>query len=442
MSRGEFTVALVGRPNVGKSTLFNRMARKRRAITFDQPGITRDLVAEPVEYDGRHFLLVDTGGYMTGGGDDDLLPKIRGQVLRAVYESDLVVFLVDSRDGLLPLDKEIAGMLRERGKAGPARREQGGREGRQGRRFPVPRPLRRYDPCRFRRARHGDIRTARGDRRADSRPDRRRGSDGREGRRPSADRRGGAAERGKVDARQHAGGVRAGHRLGDPRHHARRDRRDGGAGRKEVPADRHRGDPREAEDRRRCRNLLRDEEPRLDQAVRPRDPADRRPRGAHPSGPAGPALHPRRGARGGRRREQGRRVDHGGGAPQGAARDRGRARIRFLRACYPHGGHFGKRIPAALPEDRGGQRELSPARPDGPAEPDGAVVPLHRSDPVPAGEEPRFLHDAGRGRPALLRRFREGPPGIPDSFTRYLQNKIRDRFGFEGSPVRVVYRER
>ncbi len=115
MSRAEFTVALVGRPNVGKSTLFNRMARKRRAITFDQPGITRDLVAEPVEYDGRCFLLVDTGGYMTGG-NDDLLPKIRGQVLRAVYESDLVVFLVDSRDGLLPLDKEIAGMLRERGK--------------------------------------------------------------------------------------------------------------------------------------------------------------------------------------------------------------------------------------------------------------------------------------------------------------------------------------
>jgi len=90
MSRAEFTVALVGRPNVGKSTLFNRMARKRRAITFDQPGITRDLVAEPVEYDGHAFLLVDTGGYMTGEGEDDLLPKIRGQVLRAVYESDLV----------------------------------------------------------------------------------------------------------------------------------------------------------------------------------------------------------------------------------------------------------------------------------------------------------------------------------------------------------------
>ncbi len=115
MSRGEFTVALVGRPNVGKSTLFNRIAGKRRAITFDQPGITRDLVAQPVEYDGRRFRLIDTGGYLPGG-DDDILSKVRGQVLRAVYESDLVVFLVDSRDGLLPLDKEIAGMLREREK--------------------------------------------------------------------------------------------------------------------------------------------------------------------------------------------------------------------------------------------------------------------------------------------------------------------------------------
>jgi GTP-binding protein len=115
MHRAEFTVALVGRPNVGKSTLFNRIAGKRRAITFDQPGITRDLVSHPAEYDGRRFLLMDTGGYLSGGGDD-LLQKIRGQVLRAIYESDLVVFLVDARDGLLPLDKEIAGMLREREK--------------------------------------------------------------------------------------------------------------------------------------------------------------------------------------------------------------------------------------------------------------------------------------------------------------------------------------
>jgi GTP-binding protein len=115
MSQAEFTVALVGRPNVGKSTLFNRIAGKRRAITFDQPGITRDLVAMPVEYDGRHFMIIDTGGYVTRG-DDDILQKVRAQVLRAIFESDLVVFLVDSRDGLLPLDKEIAVMLRERDK--------------------------------------------------------------------------------------------------------------------------------------------------------------------------------------------------------------------------------------------------------------------------------------------------------------------------------------
>jgi len=115
MHRADFTVALVGRPNVGKSTLFNRIAGKRRAITFDQPGITRDLVLQPAEYDGRRFMLIDTGGYLTGGGDD-LLQKVRGQVLRAIYESDLVVFLVDARDGLLPLDREIAGMLREREK--------------------------------------------------------------------------------------------------------------------------------------------------------------------------------------------------------------------------------------------------------------------------------------------------------------------------------------
>ena len=111
-----FTVALVGRPNVGKSTLFNKLTGKRRAITFDEPGVTRDLVAHPVEHYGKRFDLVDTGGFTIGGEEEDLLPKVRGQVLRAVFESDLVLFLVDARDGLLPLDREIARMLREREK--------------------------------------------------------------------------------------------------------------------------------------------------------------------------------------------------------------------------------------------------------------------------------------------------------------------------------------
>jgi len=115
MNPPDYTVALVGRPNVGKSTLFNRIAGKRRAITFDQPGITRDLVTLPAEYDGRSFTIIDTGGYITRGGDD-LLQKVRAQVLRAIYESNLVIFVVDAQYGLLPLDQEIAGMLRERDK--------------------------------------------------------------------------------------------------------------------------------------------------------------------------------------------------------------------------------------------------------------------------------------------------------------------------------------
>jgi len=115
MNKAGFTVSLVGRPNVGKSTLFNRITGKRRAITYGEPGVTRDLVSLPADHDGRKFNVVDTGGY-TGGEDDDLLSKIRGQVLRSIYESDAVVFLVDARDGVLPLDREIAGMLRERGK--------------------------------------------------------------------------------------------------------------------------------------------------------------------------------------------------------------------------------------------------------------------------------------------------------------------------------------
>ncbi len=116
MTKSGFTVSLVGRPNVGKSTLFNRIVGKRRAITFGLPGVTRDVVSLPAEFDGRKFQLVDTGGYIPGKEDSDLLAKVRAQVLRAIYESDAVIFLVDSRDGVLPIDKEIAGMLRERGK--------------------------------------------------------------------------------------------------------------------------------------------------------------------------------------------------------------------------------------------------------------------------------------------------------------------------------------
>lgn len=115
MPKARFTVALVGRPNVGKSTLFNRIAGRRRSITYGEPGVTRDLVSHPVTIYGRRIQLVDTGGYNPAGGED-LLVKVRGQVLQAIYEADAVIFLVDARDGVLPLDKEIVSMLRERGK--------------------------------------------------------------------------------------------------------------------------------------------------------------------------------------------------------------------------------------------------------------------------------------------------------------------------------------
>jgi GTP-binding protein len=115
MPRTEFRVSLVGRPNVGKSTLFNRITGKRRSITYGEPGVTRDLVSLPAEYDGKRFRLVDTGGYLSGE-KGDILSKVRGQVLRAIYESDAVIILVDARDGVLPLDKEIVAMLREREK--------------------------------------------------------------------------------------------------------------------------------------------------------------------------------------------------------------------------------------------------------------------------------------------------------------------------------------
>ena len=115
MPESRYTVALVGRPNVGKSTLFNRIAGRRRSITYGEPGVTRDLVSQPVTIDGRRIQLVDTGGYNPSRAED-LLVKVRGQVLRAIYEADAVIFLVDARDGVLPLDKEIVSMLREREK--------------------------------------------------------------------------------------------------------------------------------------------------------------------------------------------------------------------------------------------------------------------------------------------------------------------------------------
>jgi GTP-binding protein len=108
-------VALVGRPNVGKSTLFNRISGRRKAITDARPGSTRDRNYAQVTWQGRAFELVDTGGLLLGT-DDPLLGPAALQAERAVEEADVVLFLVDARAGLLPDDEAIARRLRRAGK--------------------------------------------------------------------------------------------------------------------------------------------------------------------------------------------------------------------------------------------------------------------------------------------------------------------------------------
>jgi GTP-binding protein len=108
-------VALVGRPNVGKSTLFNRICGRRKAITDGRPGSTRDRNYAQVSWRGHAFELVDTGGLLLGS-DDPLLGPAAQQAERAIEEADVVLFLVDGRAGLLPDDEAIARRLRRAGK--------------------------------------------------------------------------------------------------------------------------------------------------------------------------------------------------------------------------------------------------------------------------------------------------------------------------------------
>jgi len=105
-------IAIVGRPNVGKSTLFNRLSRSRAALVDDQPGITRDRLYAPITWDGVSLTLVDTGGF-EDLGQDPLLREVRGQVEKAVEECDRVIFMVDGRQGVVPGDEEMAEFLRK-----------------------------------------------------------------------------------------------------------------------------------------------------------------------------------------------------------------------------------------------------------------------------------------------------------------------------------------
>lgn len=107
-------VAIVGRTNVGKSTLFNRIARERIAIVDDQPGVTRDRLYCEVEWLGKQFILVDTGGIETG--EDTITRQIRAQAQMAIDEADAIILVVDGREGLTAADEEIAQQLRKASK--------------------------------------------------------------------------------------------------------------------------------------------------------------------------------------------------------------------------------------------------------------------------------------------------------------------------------------
>src|SRR5919205_3298430 len=105
-------VALVGRPNVGKSTLFNRLIGEYRAVVHDQPGTTRDRLYGSVEWRGRTFTLVDTGGIGLDTGEGDLLADVRAQAEEAMRQADVIVLVVDAATGVTAADEALAGDLR------------------------------------------------------------------------------------------------------------------------------------------------------------------------------------------------------------------------------------------------------------------------------------------------------------------------------------------
>jgi small GTP-binding protein len=106
-----FTVAIVGRPNVGKSTFFNRLLEQRKAIVEDTPGVTRDRQYGIADWTGKSFNVIDTGGFVSGS-DDMFEREIRKQVMIAVEEANAIVFMVDASTGITDLDESMADVMR------------------------------------------------------------------------------------------------------------------------------------------------------------------------------------------------------------------------------------------------------------------------------------------------------------------------------------------
>ena len=108
-------IAIVGRPNVGKSTLFNKLIGERRSIVEDTPGVTRDRIYGETEWRGKRMIVIDTGG-IEPKTDDIILKQMRLQAEIAVESADVIVFMCDVRTGLTADDRDIAVMLKRSGK--------------------------------------------------------------------------------------------------------------------------------------------------------------------------------------------------------------------------------------------------------------------------------------------------------------------------------------
>ncbi len=110
--RSKPLVAIIGRPNVGKSTLFNRLIRQRKSIVEDVPGVTRDRIYADTDWDGFEFSLVDTGGF--DPDDEEIYPSlIKNQIRIAIDEAELILFVLDGKEGVMPHDRDVVSMLRK-----------------------------------------------------------------------------------------------------------------------------------------------------------------------------------------------------------------------------------------------------------------------------------------------------------------------------------------
>ena len=112
-------IAIVGRPNVGKSALFNRIVGRRIAIVHDQPGVTRDRISAEAEWSGRAFTLVDTGGIgllRREKAGDVIIKAAIEQVDLAIESANIIILVVNAQEGVMPLDREVAKRLRRSGK--------------------------------------------------------------------------------------------------------------------------------------------------------------------------------------------------------------------------------------------------------------------------------------------------------------------------------------